>query len=84
MHPVRMPPLGETADELRIVAWRKAVGDPVAVGEPLFEVETDKSTLEVEATAAGTLLSIVLGDGETAREGTVIGYIGAPGESRPA
>jgi pyruvate/2-oxoglutarate dehydrogenase complex dihydrolipoamide acyltransferase (E2) component len=75
-----MPPLGETADELRIVAWRKAVGEPVTVGEPLFEVETDKTTLEVEATAAGTLLSIVHGDEETVREGVVIGWIGAPGE----
>ncbi|HXY17171.1 MAG TPA: 2-oxo acid dehydrogenase subunit E2, partial [Gaiellaceae bacterium] len=78
--PVRMPPLGETSDELRIVAWRKAVGDDVAVGEPLLEIETDKATLEVEAAVAGTLLRILHAEGETVRAGTVIAYVGAPGE----
>ena len=52
--PVRMPPLGQTSDELRIVAWRKDEGDAVDVGDPLLEVETDKATLEVEAAAGGT------------------------------
>ena len=80
MRPVRMPALGTTSDELTIVAWRKAVGDAVEPGEPLVEVETDKATLEVEATAAGTLLRILHGEGETVREGTVIGYVGTPGE----
>jgi pyruvate/2-oxoglutarate dehydrogenase complex dihydrolipoamide acyltransferase (E2) component len=83
MHAVRMPPLGQTADELTIVAWRKAEGDPVVPGEPLLEVETDKATLEVEATTGGTLLAIRHRAGETVREGTVIGWIGAPGEQPP-
>jgi pyruvate dehydrogenase E2 component (dihydrolipoamide acetyltransferase) len=78
--PVRMPPLGETSDELRIVAWRKAVGDDVAVGEPLLEIETDKTTLEVEAAVAGTLLRIVHAATETVPAGTVIAYVGVPGE----
>ncbi len=77
---IRMPPLGQTSDELEIVAWRKAEGDDVASGELLFDVATDKATLEVEATTAGTLLRIVHGAGETVREGTVIAYIGEPGE----
>ena len=81
---IRMPPLGQTSDELEIVSWRKAEGDLVARGELLFEVATDKATLEVEATTAGTLLRIVHGAGETVREGTVIAYIGVPGDDVPA
>ncbi|MDH4103032.1 MAG: E3 binding domain-containing protein [Thermoleophilia bacterium] len=79
-HAVRMPPLGETTDELRIVEWLKAAGDAVALGEPLFEVETDKVTLAVEATVGGTLLEIVHGEDETVRVGTVVAYVGEPGE----
>jgi pyruvate dehydrogenase E2 component (dihydrolipoyllysine-residue acetyltransferase) len=80
MPPVKMPPLGQTSDELRIVAWRKREGDAVAVGEPLLEVETDKATLEVEAALAGTVLRIVYGEGQTVQSGTVIAYVGEPGE----
>ena len=80
MQAIRMPPLGQTSDELQILAWLKAEGDEVTVGEPLFEIETDKATLEVEATVSGTLLRILHAEGETVREGTVIGWIGAPGE----
>ena len=75
-----MPPLGQTSDELRIVAWRKREGDEVAAGETLLEVETDKATLEVEAALAGTVLRIVHGDGQTVQAGTVIAYVGEPGE----
>jgi pyruvate/2-oxoglutarate dehydrogenase complex dihydrolipoamide acyltransferase (E2) component len=81
--PIRMPPLGQSSDQLEIIAWRKAEGDDVALGELLLEVTTDKATLEVEATRAGTLLRIVHDAGETVREGTVIAYIGAPGEEIP-
>lgn len=78
-----MPPLGETTDELRIVEWLKAQGDEVALGEPLFEVETDKVTLAVEATVRGTLLEIVHGVGGSVRVGTVVAYVGEPGETVP-
>jgi pyruvate dehydrogenase E2 component (dihydrolipoamide acetyltransferase) len=78
--PIRMPPLGQTSDELRIVAWRKEEGDAVEAGEPLLEVETDKATLEVEAAAGGTVLRIEHAVGETVRAGTVIAYVGSPGE----
>jgi pyruvate dehydrogenase E2 component (dihydrolipoamide acetyltransferase) len=82
-HAVRMPPLGETTDELRIVEWLKADGDAVALGEPLFEVETDKVTLAVESTVGGTLLEILHGEGESVRVGTVVAYVGEPGEKVP-
>jgi len=80
---VRMPPLGTTSDELRVVAWRKAVGDAVAAGEPLLEVETDKATLEVEAAAGGTLLKIDRQAGETVQVGALLGWIGEHGEEIP-
>jgi pyruvate/2-oxoglutarate dehydrogenase complex dihydrolipoamide acyltransferase (E2) component len=79
MHPVRMPPVGQTSDELRIVSWLKREGDTVTAGEMLFEVETDKATLEVEATRSGTLAEIVHGADETVATGTVIAYIDEPG-----
>jgi pyruvate/2-oxoglutarate dehydrogenase complex dihydrolipoamide acyltransferase (E2) component len=78
-----MPPLGETTDELRIVEWLKVEGDDVALGESLFEVETDKVTLAVEATVRGTLLEILHREGESVRVGTVIAYVGEPGEKVP-
>ena len=82
--PVRMPPLGTTADELRIVRWLKPVGSAVEQGEPLLEVETDKATLEVEAAVSGTLLAVLHGPDETVAVGEVLGFIGAPGEEAPA
>ena len=54
--PIRMPALAQTSDELRLTAWLKTEGEQVTEGEPLFEAETDKAELEVEATTSGTLL----------------------------
>lgn len=82
--PVRMPPLGTTEDELRIVQWLKEVGSMVVQGEPLLEVETDKATLEVEAAVSGTLLAVLHGADETVAVGEVLGFIGAPGAELPA
>lgn len=82
-HSVRMPPLGQTSDELTIVRWLRAEGERVERGEPLLEVETDKVTMEVEATAAGTLLAIVQVVGATVPAGSVIAYVGEPGEALP-
>ncbi len=83
-HAVRMPALGTTSDELRVVEWLKAVGDEVVTGEPLFVVESDKATLEVEAAARGTLLAIRGRVGETVAVGEIVGYVGEPGEEPPA
>ncbi len=62
-------------DEGRIVAWHKRVGDPVAAGEILFEVETDKATMEVESPTAGTLRRILYPADATAPVATVIALI---------
>ncbi len=79
-----MPPLGQTSDEIDILAWLKAPGETVAEGEPLLEVETDKATLQIEASSSGTLLAIVHDVGATVSAGEVIGWIGEPGEEIPA
>src|SRR3984885_15037113 len=81
--PIRMPALAQTSDELRLTAWLKTEGDQVAEGEPLFEAETDKAELEVEATASGTLLRCLAGPGETVSTGTVVAWIGHSGEDIP-
>ena len=81
--PVRMPALAQTSDELRLTAWLKTEGEQVTEGEPLFEAETDKAELEVEAAASGTLLRCLAGPGETVSIGTVVAWIGHPGEDIP-
>jgi pyruvate dehydrogenase E2 component (dihydrolipoamide acetyltransferase) len=78
-----MPALGQTSDELVLLAWLRTAGEQVAEGEPLLEVETDKATLEVEAAVSGTLLAVVCEAGRTVTAGTVVGWIGEPGEQIP-
>jgi pyruvate/2-oxoglutarate dehydrogenase complex dihydrolipoamide acyltransferase (E2) component len=61
---VLMPQLGETVAEGKITQWYKAPGDAVAPGDNLFEIETDKTSMEVPATAAGVLAEIRAGVGD--------------------
>jgi pyruvate dehydrogenase E2 component (dihydrolipoamide acetyltransferase)/2-oxoglutarate dehydrogenase E2 component (dihydrolipoamide succinyltransferase) len=70
-----MPQLGMAQDAGKIVAWLKAAGDPVAKGDALFEVETDKATMEVEAQASGYLTGITAAEGEDVPVGAVIARI---------
>jgi pyruvate dehydrogenase E2 component (dihydrolipoamide acetyltransferase) len=72
---VRMPALGQTSDELRILSWLKREGERVAIGEPLLEVETDKAALTVESAFTGTMAKIERQAGETVEAGTVIAYL---------
>src|SRR3954463_4282341 len=76
---VKLPRLGQGMEAGTVNKWLKSEGDTVAKGEPLFEVETDKVTQEVESDFAGALLKIVLAEGE-APVGQTIAYIGEPGE----
>src|SRR5271169_3744249 len=71
-----MPQLGETVTEGKILAWFKSVGDEIKEGDNLFEVETDKVTMEVQAIAAGRLSEIRVGPGLTAKVGEVVAVIG--------
>ncbi len=72
---VVMPPMGDAAGELRLAHWLKSAGDPVAKGEPLFDVETDKVTVTVEALYAGVLVEILVAEGDSAAEGDPIATI---------
>ncbi len=62
---VRVPTLGESVSEATVATWFKKVGDAVKVDEMLCELETDKVTVEVPATAAGVLAEIVVAEGPT-------------------
>lgn len=79
-----MPKLGQTVDEGHIVSWLVKEGTEVELGEPLLMVETDKAQVEVECVAEGVLLKIVVPAGETVSSGTVIAYVGEPGDEIPA
>ncbi len=68
-----MPQLGLTMTEGKLLRWLKQVGETFETGEPLFEVETDKVNLEVEATEAGTLVEASPPNGELVPVATVIG-----------
>ncbi len=81
---VRMPALGQTSDELRIISWLKKEGDPVEQGDPLLEVETDKVTIEIEAFTGGILKKIVRQADEIVEAGTLIAYIGQAEDVLPA
>src|ERR1700674_4900725 len=70
-----MPQLGETVSEGKITTWFKKVGDLVAPGDNLFEIETDKVSMEVPAIAGGTLREIRVGQGEIAPVGAVVAVI---------
>jgi pyruvate dehydrogenase E2 component (dihydrolipoyllysine-residue acetyltransferase) len=72
---VLMPQLGETVSEGKIVTWFKKIGDVVAPGDNLFEIETDKVSMEVPAIAGGTLSEIRVAQGEIAPVGTVVAVI---------
>jgi pyruvate dehydrogenase E2 component (dihydrolipoamide acetyltransferase) len=80
---VKLPRLGQGMEAGTINKWLKSEGDTVAKGEPLFEVDTDKVTQEVESDFAGVLLKIVLPSGE-APVGQTIAFIGEQGEEVPA
>jgi 2-oxoglutarate dehydrogenase E2 component (dihydrolipoamide succinyltransferase) len=75
MAEIRVPTLGESVTEATIGKWFKKPGDPVAVDEPLVELETDKVTIEVPAPAAGVLSDISAKDGETVAVGALLGQI---------
>ena len=72
---IKMPQLGMNQDSATILAWLKAVGDKVAVGDPLFEVETDKASMEVEASSAGFVAAILAPEGENVPVGATIAVL---------
>src|SRR5688572_20112346 len=76
---VVMPQLGETVAEGKVATWFKAPGDAVEVGDNLFEIETDKVTMDVQALTSGVLSEIRVKSGETVPVGAVVAVIGQKG-----
>ena len=76
-----MPKWGHTMTEGKITRWLKQEGDSVEKGEELFEVETEKITNTVEATASGILFQIVVPEGSTADVSAVVAILAEPGET---
>jgi pyruvate dehydrogenase E2 component (dihydrolipoamide acetyltransferase) len=72
---VLMPQLGETVDKGKVTTWFKKIGDPVKPGDNLFEIETDKVSMEIQATAGGTLAEIRVPVGDEAPVGAVVAVI---------
>lgn len=73
--PIQMPKLGYDMENGRIAKWTKRVGDAVARGDVIAEIETDKATIEMEALATGSLAEIVHDAGAEVPVGEVIGYL---------
>ncbi|MGC5076039.1 2-oxoglutarate dehydrogenase, E2 component, dihydrolipoamide succinyltransferase [Agrococcus sp. DT81.2] len=88
MTDIQLPALGESVTEGTITRWLKAVGDEVAVDEPIVEVSTDKVDTEVPSPVAGTLTEILAQEDDTIEVGAVIARVGdagdAPAEAEPA
>src|SRR5437879_1428663 len=76
---IKLPRLGQGMESGTIVKWLKAEGDAVEKGEPLYELDTDKVTQEVESDASGVLLKIAIAEGEV-EVGKTIAVIGKEGE----
>src|SRR4051794_41922486 len=80
---IKLPRLGQGMEAGTIVKWLKSEGDTVEKGEPLYELDTDKVTQEVESDASGVLLKIAVASGEV-DVGKTIAVIGERGEALPA
>ncbi|CAA9574423.1 MAG: Dihydrolipoamide acetyltransferase component of pyruvate dehydrogenase complex, partial [uncultured Thermomicrobiales bacterium] len=84
MPTVIMPKMGDGMEEGTLLRWLKEVGQEVAEGEPLAEIETDKVSLEIEATEAGVLTKTLVGEGDTVPIGSPIATIGEEAAEAPA
>ncbi len=80
---VVMPQLGESVVEGTVTKWLKKEGDPIKNMEALLEVSTDKVDTEIPSPADGTLLKILVPDGQTVKAGALLAWIGTPGEPLP-
>ena len=81
--PVILPKLGNSVESSIISRWLKRKGEPVTQGEPLFEIETDKTTQQVDSPASGVLLDVFFAEGEDVPVLTTIAAIGEAGEASP-
>ena len=77
---ILMPQLGETVTEGTIISWHVAVGDTILPGDVLFDVDTDKTTMEVPATCGGSITEIRVPPGQVVPTGAVVAILMADGE----
>lgn len=77
---IQMPQLGETVTEGTISKWHKKVGESVKSGEILFEIETDKTSMEIPATIDGKLSQILVAEGNTSSVGSIVAIVASDGE----
>jgi pyruvate dehydrogenase E2 component (dihydrolipoamide acetyltransferase) len=84
MAEVVMPRLSDSMEEGTVLQWLRQVGDEVAVGDELVEIETDKANMAYESDVAGTLSEILVQEGETVAIGTPIARVGDSGEGSDA
>jgi pyruvate dehydrogenase E2 component (dihydrolipoamide acetyltransferase) len=82
-HAILMPKPGQMTEECVLLLWRKDEGEAVHKGDVLFEIETDKSAMEVESFEEGVLLKRVVDEGATVPVNTVCAWVGQPGEAIP-
>lgn len=82
-HPILMPRPGQMTEECTLAAWHKNEGDEVRKGDVLFEIETDKSIMDVESFDDGVLLKRLVEEGQTVPVNTVCAYVGERGEAIP-
>ena len=76
----RLPDLGEGLTEGEVARWLVAEGQAIAEDDPLVEIQTDKATVEIPSPYGGTVLRILVAEGEIAPVGTELVVIGEPGE----
>jgi pyruvate dehydrogenase E2 component (dihydrolipoamide acetyltransferase) len=79
----KLPDLGEGLTEGEVARWLVSEGQDIAEDDPLVEVQTDKATVEIPSPYAGTVLKILVAEGEITPVGTALVLIGAPGETLP-
>jgi pyruvate dehydrogenase E2 component (dihydrolipoamide acetyltransferase) len=72
---VTMPRMGQSMEEGTVLKWLKSVGDTVTRGEHLVEIETDKATVDIESFATGTLIEIIVPEGQAVSVGTIIAIV---------
>jgi len=81
--PIKVPDLGTTVDEIKVIAWLVKEGDTINRGEAIAEIETDKAVTELESVAEGVLLKQVVPAGALASKGEILAYVGRPDEEVP-
>ena len=81
---IMVPALGESVTEATVAKWMVKAGDAVAIDQPLCELETDKVTVEVPATSAGTVTDLAVAEGATVQVGGVLCHIEASGAGAAA